>query len=494
MLICLLNLEGLVNMNMKRDKNRKMKNDIYTSFILGIILFVTPAYLSAQASINIDNAVPDPSSMLDIQSNNRGFLMPRMTENNRLAINSPANGLFLYQTDNDAGFYYNQGTPGLPEWARMAIQTSDLICDTRIPIDSVFNGTNYIIDKPGSYYFTGNITISTNNTDGIVIDADNVSLDLNGYTLNGSNAGDDGIWVFSDQDNIIIKNGIVEDWAGDGINALNADQSIFADLRVRNNGGDGITTDFNCLIYRCAAEGNRFDGLEVDDGGIIANSTSNNNEDNGIQCSEGAIIINCTSFGNAIDGIDASSGSRVENCNTYDNGAFGIDLSLGGQVINCIANHNRSNGIDLASSCIAINNTANDNGRCWVDGNGCSGISDDGAGIRAFANSQIMNNTCNDNIMGIRVTSADSYISDNHCEGNRHAGIATTSSGSFIIRNRAYNNGFNPIQELIDLGNNPSGNIILDPNCAFGPIIDVSSAGNIINTPGADHPYANFEY
>ena len=470
-----------------------MKNYIYA--ILGIIFLIIPAGLDAQASINTDNAAPDPSAMLDIQSIDRGFLMPRMTENDRLALSTPANGLLLFQTDNDAGFHYNEGTSSIPEWARMAIQTSSLSCETRIPIDSVFNGTNYIIDEQGSYYFTGNITLTLNsNTDGIVIDANNVSLDLNGYTLNGSNVGDDGIMVLGDQDNIIIKNGIVENWDGEGVNGLNADQSIFVDLMVRNNGGDGLVTDFNCLIYRCVGEGNGEDGLEIDDGGVIFNSTANNNGDNGIQCSEGGLVINCTSFENEEDGIDAGSGSKVENCNSYQNGSFGFDMGTGGQVINCMANRNRSIGIDLFSSCIAINNIVNENGRCWLDGNGCGGLADDGAGIRAFVNSQIINNTCNGNIMGIRVSSGDSYVSNNYCEGNLHAGIVSTSTGSFFIRNRAYNNGASPIQGLTDSGNDPSGNIIINSGNAFGPIIDVSSAGNIINTTGANNPYANFEY
>lgn len=477
-----------------KRKMKTMKKITYINYILGLICFAWSIKLPAQASINANNRPPDPSAMLDIQSSNRGFLMPRMTESDRLAITSPANGLFLFQTDNNKGFYYNEGSSSLPAWASVAIQTSELICDQRIPIDSVLVGSNYRINESGSYYLTSNITITFPSLDGIVIAANNVSLDLNGYTLNGSNAGDDGIFVLTDLDNIIIKNGIVEDWAGDGINALNADQSIFVDLKVRNNGGDGIVADFNCLIHRCVAEGNGFDGLEVDDGGIISNSTASNNEDNGIQSSEGTLIINCTSFGNAFDGIDAASGSRIESCTAYENGYYGIDLGLGGQVINCVSNRNRSNGIDLASSCIAINNIANDNGRCWLDGGGCNGIADDGAGIRAFTNAQLINNTCNDNIMGIRISSTDTYVADNYVEGNRHAGIAVTRSGCLIIRNRASNNGFSTIQGLIDAGDNPSGNITIDPNSTFGPIIDVSAAGNILNTAGAAHPYANFIY
>ena len=472
-----------------------MPNYLLLYFILGVLLVCTPRQLDAQVSINNDNASPDPSAMFDIQSNNRGFLMPRMTEGNRLSINSPANGLFLYQTDEDSRFYYNEGTPGLPEWAKVGIQTSNLICEARIPIDSVFNGTNYIINESGSYYLTGNITISVGNVDGIQIDANNVTLDLNGYTLDGDDTGSDGIFVVGDHSNIIIKNGVVANWDRQGVLASTADQSIFIDLIVRNNNGNGLVADDNCLVYRCAAEGNRFTGLGVGTGGIIFESTASNNTIDGLKCGFGGIIINCTSANNEANGINLGTGSRVENCNTFVNGENGIRVGgINGQVINCIANENRGNGIEVSNYSLIINCTANKNGQCWLDGNGCDGITDDGAGIRVLSNTQVINNTCNDNIMGIRVSGSDTYVSGNHCEGNRHAGIAATSSGSFVIRNFARNNGFNPVQGLTDAGNNPTGNIMLDPNCSFGPIIDVSSAGNILNTPGANHPYANFTY
>ena len=469
-----------------------MQNYITVFFILIILFIHNPVYIGAQSSINVEHNSAATSAMLDIQANTKGFHMLQMAENDHLAITDPANGQFLFQTDDHPERDDNKSTSSMPEWAQAAIQNSNQPCEYRVPIDLVFDGTNYDIVEPGSYYLTGNINLTGNNLDGITIDASNVTLDLNGYTLSGGPNTDDGIFILGDEENIVIKNGIVENWGGDGINAINADQCIFIDLNVRNNGDDGLVGDFNCLIYRCAAEGNGLDGLEADDGSVIANSTAQNNADNGIQVSEGGIVINCTSFNNIRDGIDAGAGSRVENCNVYENSEHGIDLSLGGQVINCLANDNSGNGIDLASSCLAINNSTNDNGQCWTNSDECT-FTSGGAGIRASVNAQIINNTCNDNVIGILISSQDSYASDNYCEGNRHAGLIVTSPGSLIIRNRGYRNGYSPIQELTDAGNT-SGNIVIDPASTFGPIIDISAAGNIISTPAANHPYANFEY
>src|SRR5258708_37731154 len=50
------------------------------------------------------------SSVLDVNSVLKGFLAPRMTQVQRTAISSPADGLLVYQTDATKGFYYYNGT------------------------------------------------------------------------------------------------------------------------------------------------------------------------------------------------------------------------------------------------------------------------------------------------------------------------------------------------------------------------------------------------
>ena len=57
-------------------------------------------------------ATADGSAMLDVQSDTKGMLVPRMTEAQRDAINPAptATGLMIYQTDGTAGFYYFDGT------------------------------------------------------------------------------------------------------------------------------------------------------------------------------------------------------------------------------------------------------------------------------------------------------------------------------------------------------------------------------------------------
>ena len=54
------------------------------------------------------------SSAFTVQSTSKGFLVPRMSAEQKNAIQGPVNGLLIYQTDGTAGFYYYDGSSWLP--------------------------------------------------------------------------------------------------------------------------------------------------------------------------------------------------------------------------------------------------------------------------------------------------------------------------------------------------------------------------------------------
>ena len=69
-------------------------------FILsGIISLLTVTAGFAQMAIDTVGSQPDNSAMLDVKSTTKGLLIPRMTQTQRNAINAPATGLLIYQTD-----------------------------------------------------------------------------------------------------------------------------------------------------------------------------------------------------------------------------------------------------------------------------------------------------------------------------------------------------------------------------------------------------------
>lgn len=61
----------------------------------------------AQNNVGIGTTTPDPSALLELNANNKGFLAPRLTTAQRTGIASPAPGLLVYDTDFGCYYYYN---------------------------------------------------------------------------------------------------------------------------------------------------------------------------------------------------------------------------------------------------------------------------------------------------------------------------------------------------------------------------------------------------
>ena len=120
-----------------------------------------------------------------------------------------------------------------------------------------------IIDEPGSYYLTGNLTVSSGNA--IDIGASNVTLDLNGFTIL-STAGDNvvrgaGIELSGSVTNVTIRNGHIRGGFDHGITAPDSSTSNLADnvsvVGVMLNGinlpnGSTVT---HCSASRCGGTG-----------------------------------------------------------------------------------------------------------------------------------------------------------------------------------------------------------------------------------------------
>jgi hypothetical protein len=83
-----------------------------------ILVCIGPAI---SQSVGVGTQTPNASAMLDISSNSKGLLIPRMTENEKTQIASPATGLLIWQTDGTPGFYYNGGTPQGPKWYLLSV-------------------------------------------------------------------------------------------------------------------------------------------------------------------------------------------------------------------------------------------------------------------------------------------------------------------------------------------------------------------------------------
>jgi hypothetical protein len=78
-----------------------MNNLAKLSTLLVLFLFF-PVFCSfSQVGINSGNTEPDPTAGLDVNFADKGFLLPRLTQEQILAISDPANGLIVFcKTDN----------------------------------------------------------------------------------------------------------------------------------------------------------------------------------------------------------------------------------------------------------------------------------------------------------------------------------------------------------------------------------------------------------
>jgi parallel beta-helix repeat protein len=243
--------------------------------------------------------------------------------------------------------------------------------------------------------------------DGITIDANSVTIDLNGFTLSGSNTGiADGIKVNAGRQDAKILNGTIREWGGDGIDAEAASHCRMTGLTLRNNAAYGVNAGSSAIVSEC----------------IVTSSWLS-----GIVAGEGSVVRDCTVEGGN-DGFTLE-GSSVSNCIARDNIGNGFVLGIGNSVVRCQAISNDGNGIRMDFA-----NTVSDN---VVKGNGEDGIVAI-AGNYIFRNLVDLNGAIFD-ASGILVTAWGNRIEGNNVTSNDR-GIDIDGAGNVIIKNSAKGN------------------------------------------------------
>jgi hypothetical protein len=139
-----------------------MKKQLLFSIIGTLICSIT---FAQNVGVNSDGSNPDLSAMLDVKSNNKGLLVPRMTMLEMLAIANPATGLLAFVTDNPSGFYYNNGTPASPDWINILSPNSGWALGGNV-IGNQGSGFGTKNDFPLSFMVNGSLAglIDRNNT------------------------------------------------------------------------------------------------------------------------------------------------------------------------------------------------------------------------------------------------------------------------------------------------------------------------------------------
>ena len=146
--------------------------------ILSLFFVILSFGLLAQGvAINTDGSNPDASAILDVKSNSKGVLIPRMTLSERSSISTPASGLLVYQTNGTSGFYFYDGSG----WVRLATgsevdQTVSLTGGTGISVSGTYPNFTIVNSSPSSGGTLTSVTAGTGLSGGTITSTGTISM------------------------------------------------------------------------------------------------------------------------------------------------------------------------------------------------------------------------------------------------------------------------------------------------------------------------------
>lgn len=260
--------------------------------------------------------------------------------------------------------------------------------EPRTPIMSL----PFTITNAGSYYLTANLTGSNGN--GITIEANNVTLDLRGFSLIGTNGAESGIWVPGGTTSFILENGTVSGWPLNGVDADDGFESQFSQVNCIDNGSDGLRPGGNALLRHCIADGNGNNGFGssgYNESCVFDDCDANNNVGSGFFTGQNCVFQNCDAegqiygfdayftctFDNCVASSDGTgfyspySGCVFEHCNSTGNDDIGILAGDDTTIRDSASNYNGGDGIDAGNSCVlaGCNSSVNGGGGIEVSNN-----------------------------------------------------------------------------------------------------------------------------
>jgi hypothetical protein len=209
-------------------------------------------------------------------------------------------------------------------------------------------GFPIVICQSGSYRLTGNLTVPDANTDGVDINADNVTLDLNGFTIAGPvtctgqprqpvtscTPASTGIGVSSSKMNASVFNGSVQGFQY-GIlfsNNIGVSRSRVEEVNASQNSIFGIFV--NGAVRHCNAGSNG--------NGIVAESATDNIADfNAREGIEAEFASGNIAIGNGGDGLFVDV-EGIANLNVL--AGNGQDLELAGNPLAISSGNNNCSG------------------------------------------------------------------------------------------------------------------------------------------------------
>jgi len=305
--------------------------------LLSVALFLSALSFS---QVGIGTISPDASAQLDVVSNNKGFLPPRMTSAQRIAIGSPASGLTVYQTDGSNGLYYYDGDA----WKAIASGTSSGVTSVgAISGSSTANGatitSGILYLAPANATNGGIVTTTTQTIAGVK--TFNADMIVNRITVGGGSAyyqntivGENALRVNTTGSNntVMGMNSLFNNTTGASNTAIGM-SSLYNNTTGTGNTAIGLSTlSTNNLGIQNSAFGSyalndNTEGTNNTASGfftLLSNTTGSNNTASGNK----ALINNTTGSNNTAIGDNSGNGITTGSGNTLIGAKIGYYVSL----------------------------------------------------------------------------------------------------------------------------------------------------------------------
>ncbi|MEM7393129.1 MAG: hypothetical protein AAF492_12360, partial [Verrucomicrobiota bacterium] len=201
----------------------------------------------------------------------------------------------------------------------------------------------FTINTPGSFYLAESLT-GVSGQNGITVNARDVTLDLNGFSLVGVAGSLNGLVVPSRQHNIVVANGSFRDWDLSGLNMTNALNSRITEVRCFGNGAIGLNVGPGSLVSDCLAVSNQLSGFELGENINLDHCMALGNGAHGFRFDHYNAFTHCRASDNAQNGFNGLNGNTFHHCLSKGN-QNGFELENANTLKDCSAVANLASGI-----------------------------------------------------------------------------------------------------------------------------------------------------
>ncbi|WP_022824288.1 hypothetical protein [Hymenobacter norwichensis] len=400
-------------------------------FFLLLLLLLASASLRAQ--VGVGTTTPDSKAALDIQATDKGLLIPRLTQAQRLVISRPPQGLMVYQTDGtptggpQTGFWYYAGAGG---W---------------VFVEPAAGGSGVVLPYTGSANAVGSVFQVTNLGGGIgvrgasasgqgvvgrvngtgpgqgVVGAKGTSLPtIEDAGVVGLSEADYGVYARSTQESGVVglTDGSAAGVAGVRGRATGAGLGVLAEsgsgaaVQAASTSGYGVQASSGSTSAVFGSASNN----SISNGAVVGTNTNAGNNAVGVlgltQNGWGVRGVASASNGFGVEGV-GTAGYGVRGLSTSGSGIYGRTDAAGGSAADVAG----MQGYSSSNTGIGVLGSAGSTG----GGTGVLGSTNSGIGVWGVATA---------NGTGVRGQTAGGYAVQGEATGNNGTAVFGVATGN----------------------------------------------------------------